>query len=1542
MKLVLATSGLLLTVLSTNALIFELPSHSLKRSAHRRGLTHKAKRAPTLPATWSYYGCVTDGAQRTLGAAGFESDTMTVEACVDFCDQRNYRYAGLEYSKECFCDNTFQNGATTAAASDCNMICSGDGTEVCGGGYRLSTYASSKGPPGPLLSYNDYGYQGCYTDSAAMRSLPVPMGYAGSLTPEKCIDACSSEGYVFAGLEYAAECYCGNVNGGALADASGCNMPCAGDGSHICGGGNRLTLYQAGTPPVSLPTTSSTSTQVQTSTSTSTSTVVSTSSSATTSSTGVSSSAGPGWNYLACYTDSVAQRTLNIPMGVPDLTIEKCQDACKAANYVFAGVEYGAECYCSNTILATATAAVPGACSMPCAGDAAEICGGGNAINIYQYGGTSTPPPPGPSVLPSYSGWSAQGCYIDSVADRSLPVPLAVPGGPAAMTVQLCLDAAYAAGYTYAGIEYASECWVGNTITVAQATDDRCNMLCNGNQMQICGGPNGLTLYHYDGVQSTVSSTSTEEPTSTSSTVVSTSTSSSTEESTSTSTSSSTESSSSSTETTETSTSTSTESTSTSTDSTSTSTSTESTSTSTSSSTEEPTSTSTSTESTSTSTSTDSTSTSTSSSTEESTSTSTSAESTSTSTESTSTSTESTSSSTSTDSTSTSTSSSTEESTSTSTSTSTTVSATPTGPSFLQTYGNWQSQGCWSDNAAARSLPYAANLNGITTPQRCMDACYNAGYSYAGLEYAAECYCGNAVGGALADDSGCNMLCQSDSLHYCGGPDRLNLYKYNGVVPPPTNPPPGGGGGGGVPPLTTGLPGTWTYNGCWVDNAYGRIFGFVQPASQSNSALSCIAQCSAAGYSIAGTQYSQECWCGNHMQNAAVKAASDADCNMACAGDPDHACGGPNRLTVYAATPTFPVYPVPTIKTTGLPGSYEYHGCFAEAPGGLRLFEHIIESQTATTVEGCLNLCSSYGYPAASLEFGTQCFCGDVEQITTAQAPDADCNIPCSGSPTDYCGGVGKLNIYTWNMTPNPLFVWNTPANTGRYEFLIGGVVIPLIATLGLNNKVTFLEKYGTGAPNSTGAYELDLSITNDFAHAWREMHVSSDVFCAANIVLPDRKGRVISVGGWSLDSTKGVRLYTPSGSPGVNGTTDWIEEFDLIHLQDQRWYPSALVMANGSILVIGGEEGSNGKPRPTLEILPKPEGGPTLLTMDWLLRTDPNNLYPFVYVLPTGGIFVIYYNEGRILDEVTFATTKTFPIAPGAVSVQGGGRTYPMEGSSVALPQYPPYTAPLEILTAGSAFGLALDNCVSIEPEGAGEWVIERMPGGKRVMPIMAPLPDGTYLIMGGAKNGVAGFGLANTPNLQAILYDPSKPRNQRFSILGQTIVARLYHSEATLLPDGRVLVSGSDPEDNLNPQEYRMEVYVPPYLTDGRIPPTYTIVERDWEYSGTYQITVNLPQGPISNLRISLLGAMSTTHGNTFGTRTIFPEFSCTGNVCTIVAPPNSHVCPPGWFQLFVLDGPTPSHSQWVRIGGDPANLASWPPFPEFNAPGPGTIYE
>jgi len=54
----------------------------------------------------------------------------------------------------------------------------------------------------------------------------------------------------------------------------------------------------------------------------------------------------------------------------------------------------------------------------------------------------------------------------------------------------------------------------------------------------------------------------------------------------------------------------------------------------------------------------------------------------------------------------------------------------------------------------------------------------------------------------------------------------------------------------------------------------------------------------------------------------------------------------------------------------------------------------------------------------------------------------------------------------------------------------------------------------------------------------------------------------------------------------------------------------------------MGGEFGAGFPPNPSLEIVPQIPGGNTTVYLDWLQRTDPNNLYPFLHVLPSGGIF--------------------------------------------------------------------------------------------------------------------------------------------------------------------------------------------------------------------------------------------------------------------------------------------------------------------------------
>ena len=139
--------------------------------------------------------------------------------------------------------------------------------------------------------------------------------------------------------------------------------------------------------------------------------------------------------------------------------------------------------------------------------------------------------------------------------------------------------------------------------------------------------------------------------------------------------------------------------------------------------------------------------------------------------------------------------------------------------------------------------------------------------------------------------------------------------------------------------------------------------------------------------------------------------------------------------------------------------------------------------------------------------------------------------------------------------------------------------------------------------------------------------------------------------------------------------------------------------------------------------------------------------------------------------------------------------------------------------------------------------------------MPCMVSLPDGTFLIVNGAHQGLGGSRRASSPNLNAVLYDPRQPVGSRFSILGSTTIPRMYHSEAILLQDGRVLITGSDQGDPRFPLEYRVEVFIPPYLSSGNKQPTFTIRNTDWSYNGKYTIDVRLFQGTTANMKVSLL---------------------------------------------------------------------------------------
>ncbi|KAH8650653.1 glycoside hydrolase family 55 protein [Tricladium varicosporioides] len=205
----------------------------------------------TCTNRWDYTGCYTDQvAARTLGTAlniPGGASAMTVEACLSICQAAGYSLAGVEYASECYCDNTLRNGGGPAPDGEkqCDMPCSGNKGETCGGGNRLSLYTYKACSSIPTAQWHS---KGCYTDSIAARTLTVgPVGTGSAMTVESCQAACKGLGYIYAGVEYAVECWCDSAlrNGGAPV-GDGCNMPCSGNTAQTCGGGNRLNLYTFG------------------------------------------------------------------------------------------------------------------------------------------------------------------------------------------------------------------------------------------------------------------------------------------------------------------------------------------------------------------------------------------------------------------------------------------------------------------------------------------------------------------------------------------------------------------------------------------------------------------------------------------------------------------------------------------------------------------------------------------------------------------------------------------------------------------------------------------------------------------------------------------------------------------------------------------------------------------------------------------------------------------------------------------------------------------------------------------------------------------------------------------------------------------------------------------------------------------------------------------------------------------------------------------------------------------------------------------------
>ncbi|KAI0723941.1 copper radical oxidase [Cerioporus squamosus] len=498
--------------------------------------------------------------------------------------------------------------------------------------------------------------------------------------------------------------------------------------------------------------------------------------------------------------------------------------------------------------------------------------------------------------------------------------------------------------------------------------------------------------------------------------------------------------------------------------------------------------------------------------------------------------------------------------------------------------------------------------------------------------------------------------------------------------------------------------------------------------------------------------------------------------------------------------------------------------------------------------------------------------------------------------------------------------------------------------------------------PLTVSGHPAWAALYNLRTHALKPLSMQSNSFCAGGTFLSN--DTLVNVGGnpvvedhtaaadfGDVDGLQAIRIFEPCESANVDDCRMY-ENHSRIRMASPRWYNTVLRISDGSAMIIGGSLkggwiNNQTTNNPTIEYFPpKNIAGSNGLPIHipFLVDTLFSNLFPIAFSLPDGTVFMAANRDAMIYDWKT-NTERRLPRIPNGVRV-----TYPMTGTGLLLPLSPENDYTPEVLLCGgstiddtkpgyeiSSQDPASSQCSRIVLTDAGiaaGWQVEQMPQA-RTMPDAVLLPTGDVLIVNGAGSGISGYGNvvnqvgasnADNPVLTPVLYDPNGPVGQRFSSAGMPTsdIPRLYHSVATLTPDGDIMIAGSNP--NLDRSEvkygteYRVEWLGPSYLKQER-PQILGGVPKLLGFGQTAQFKIRLPSTPVqgTSIKVALMDLGYVTHAVHANSRLVYLENSLSDDksTLTITAPPNGNIYPPGPGFIYVVVDGVPSRGVRLLIG-------------------------
>ncbi len=500
----------------------------------------------------------------------------------------------------------------------------------------------------------------------------------------------------------------------------------------------------------------------------------------------------------------------------------------------------------------------------------------------------------------------------------------------------------------------------------------------------------------------------------------------------------------------------------------------------------------------------------------------------------------------------------------------------------------------------------------------------------------------------------------------------------------------------------------------------------------------------------------------------------------------------------------------------------------------------------------------------ASVESGGGTLDGSKTAVTSGGAATFT-NLALSGATGAQVLRFTSASVFALS---SPITVTAPPAgDQGQWSAPAAMPLVAIHVTLMPNGKLLMFSR-------TTQPYLWDPADPSSFT----TVPAATNLFCSGHTLMSD--GRVFVPGG-HIDDGKGLpdaNTFDPAGN-------SWTRLPDMLV---GRWYPTATVLPNGEILVLGGRD-QNHNYAETPEIWTGSAW--RRLTGQGAVRKMP--YYPRIFVAPNGkAFFAGEWETSRYFDPSgngkwepvinrVLGITRDYGSAvmyePGKIIYIGGGQPPTNTAEIIDLNQ----ASPSWSMTGAMAFARRQMNATL--------------------------LPDGQIFVAGGTS--ADGFNNASGAVHTAEMWNPA---SGQWRTLPANAVDRTYHSTSILLPDGRVLFAGSGEGGGGVPQK-TYEFYSPAYLFKGARP-TITSAPGEVSYGQSFQLQT--PDGAEIQ-KVSLIRLGSVTHAFDASQRFQSLSFSPSGGGLSVTAPANANLAPPGHYLVTILDGDgIPSISKIVRI--------------------------